>query len=73
MTSPLSRALSATDGARPVVMVPVTVTQVSPILIDFGDGSPVAGMKIAGATYTLGAAHALMFEGGTPLVIPIGA
>jgi hypothetical protein len=73
MTSPLARALGATDGARQVLMVPVTVTQVSPLLIVVNGGAPIAGLKIAGADYTLGAALALVQEGGTPLVIPIGA
>lgn len=74
MVSPLARALSD-DGRnrRPVYLIPCTVTQVSPLLVDLGDGTPIQGVKIAGATYTLGAANALVFEGSTPIVLPIGA
>ena len=58
---------------RPVFIVPCTVTQVSPLLVTLLGGTNIPGVKIAGATYTLGAANALVTSPGKPIILPIGA
>lgn len=50
---------------------PCTVTQVTPLLIRFGSETPTAAVKVAGLTYSLGLALALVPENtGTPVVLP---
>lgn len=51
---------------------PCIVTQVTPLLIQYGDETPHAATKIAGTDVVLGAANALVPPVGNPVVLPIG-
>ncbi|MGH1547981.1 hypothetical protein ACRAWB_01900 [Leifsonia poae] len=57
-----------------VFLAPCTVTQVSPLLVTVEGGTDVPGVSIAGATYSLGPANALMVDGraSKPIILPIG-
>lgn len=67
---PLTRSLLEQQG-KPIYLVPCTVTQVSPLLVDIL-GTNVPGVSIAGASYSLGAANALLTSPGKPIILPIG-
>ncbi len=67
-----TKALLEQQGT-PVYVVPCTVTQVSPLLVTLLGGTNLPGVKIAGATYALGAANALVIPSGKPIILPIGA
>lgn len=70
MVNPFSRALL--EQGSPAMVVPCEVTQVTPLLITVLGSTAVPAVKIAGATYSLGAANALMVSGSSPIVLPIG-
>jgi hypothetical protein len=59
--------------SNPVRLIPCTVTQLSPLLVTLLGGTNIPAVKIAGATYALGAANALVTSPGKPLILPIGA
>jgi hypothetical protein len=71
MPNPFSRALLDQAGT-PVSMLPCTVTQVTPLLITVLGATDVPAVKVAGASYSLGAANALFVSGASPIVLPIG-
>ena len=60
------------NQGRPVSIVPCTVTQVSPLLVTINGGMGIPAVKIAGATYTLGQANALLSPPNQPIILPIG-
>ncbi len=70
MPNPLSKALLEQQGS-PVYLVPCTVTQVTPLLITLLGATNVPAVKIAGGTYTLAAANALVTKAGQPIVLPL--
>ena len=75
MSSDLVRALleGRAQGPRPVVLLPCTVTQVSPLLVSILGGDNIPAVSIAGAVYTVNAAaNALMTNPGKPIILPIG-
>ena len=69
---PFTKTLLEQQG-KPVWLVPCTVTQVSPLLVTLLGGDAIPGVSIAGATYSLGAANALLTSPGKPIILPIGA
>jgi hypothetical protein len=72
-TSRVARAITRPVGML-VRLMPCTIVTATPLTVNLGDGVAVPGVKIAGATYTNGAAaNALMVEPGLPIVLPIGA
>jgi hypothetical protein len=71
MPNPFSRVLLEQQGS-PVSLVPCTVTQVTPLLVTVLGATGVSAVKVAGATYSLGAANALFVSGASPIVLPIG-
>lgn len=68
---PFTKSLLEQQG-KPMFLVPCTVTQVSPLLVDMLGGSSIPGVSIAGASYSLGAANALVTSPGKPIILPIG-
>lgn len=60
------------EQGQPVRLVPCTVTQVSPLLITILGEPNVPAVKVAGGTYTLAAANALIVASGKPIVLPLG-
>ncbi len=58
--------------AKPVYIVPCTVTQTSPLLVSMLGQDGIPGVSVAGATYSLGAANALLTSPGKPIILPIG-
>ena len=70
MTNPLSRTLLEQQAAR-VFMVPCVVTSTSPLEVTLLDAVDVPGVGVAGVTYSLGAANALVVSGASPVVLPI--
>lgn len=58
---------------KPVWLVPCTVTQVSPLVVSLLGATSIPAVSIAGATYSLGAANALLTSPGKPIILPIGA
>ena len=70
----LTKVVRASVPERMLVeMIPVVVTQVTPLLISINGDTPISALRIPGATYTTGAALALLTSPGTPVVLPIGA
>lgn len=60
--------------ARQLRMLPCTITNLSPLQALLPDGSTVTGMRVIGATYTLGAAAvALWSPPAPPIIMLIGA
>jgi hypothetical protein len=55
----------------PCRLVPCVVTRVSPLQITLLGESNIPAVKIAGATYSLGAANALVSSPSKPIVLPI--
>lgn len=68
---PFTKALLE-QQSNPVYLVPCTVSQLSPLLVSLLGQDGVPGVSIAGATYSLGAANALLTSPGQPIIIPIG-
>lgn len=68
---PLAQTILQNQG-RPVTIVPCTVTQVSPLQVNILGGTGIPAVKIAGATYTLGQANALLCPPNQPIILPIG-
>lgn len=56
----------------PVRLVPCVVTSTSPLLVTINGQTGMSAVKIAGATYSLGVANALLPTVGKPIVLPIG-
>lgn len=71
MTNPLAKALLEQQGS-PIYLVPCTVTATSPLTITLLGQAGIAAVKVAGATYSTGAANALVSKVGNPIVLPIG-
>lgn len=71
MSDQLTKALLETQG-NPLYLVPCTVTATSPLTITLLGQTGVAAVKVAGGTYSLGAANALVAKVGQPIVLPIG-
>jgi hypothetical protein len=71
MTNALTKSLLE-QQVKPVHMVPCTVTTVTPMTVTLLGEPNIAGIKIPGATYSTGAAIALLTSPGKPLIIPIG-
>lgn len=67
----LSKAL-LTQQTRTVSLVPCTVTSTSPLLITIFGLTNVPAVRVAGSTVSLGAANALVAQGTSPIVLPIG-
>ncbi len=65
----LSKAVLDALGGRPVVIVPCTVTAVTPLTVTINDVS-MAGVKLAGPTYSVGDAVALWAPPSTPIILP---
>lgn len=60
--------------ARQLRLVPCTITQLSPLQVQLASGEVVTGMRVIGATYTLGApAVALWSPPSPPIIMLIGA
>jgi hypothetical protein len=57
---------------RPVSMVPCTITSLSPLRVSINGATNILGVKLAGLTYSTGAALALVTSPGTPVILPIG-
>ena len=58
--------------AKPVYLVPCTITAVSPLQVSMLGGT-YPGVSIPGCTYTVGAAaNALLTSPGKPIILPIG-
>lgn len=57
---------------QPVQLVLVTVTQVSPLLVTYNGATNIPAVKLAGATYSLGVANALLSSPNHLIVLPIG-
>jgi len=68
----LARAVVAAQPGRPCTIAPCTVTQVSPLLITLNGAPNIPAVKIAGVTYTLGQANALLCPPNQPIILPIG-
>lgn len=59
--------------AKPVYLVPCTITQVSPLQVSMLGATAIPGVSIPGCTYTVGAAaNALLTSPGKPIILPIG-
>jgi hypothetical protein len=58
--------------AKPVYLVPCTVTQLSPLQVSLLGQDAVPGVGLGGLTYSLGAANALLTTPGKPIILPIG-
>lgn len=74
MTAGRVRAQQQTRPPKGVQLIRVTITAVSPLTVTLpGASSPVPGVKVAGLTYTAGAAaFALWQEPAVGPVFPIG-
>jgi hypothetical protein len=57
---------------QPLYLVPVTVTQVTPLLVTYKGSTNIPAVKLAGCTYSLGVANALLSSPGHLIVLPIG-
>jgi hypothetical protein len=68
---PLARTILQAQG-RPVTIAPCTVTQITPLLVTVNGGTNIPAVKIAGATYALGQANALLCPPNQPIILPIG-
>jgi hypothetical protein len=68
---PIAQTILQNQG-RPVTIVPCTVTQVSPLQVTILGGTSIPAVKIAGATYTVGQANALLCPPNQPIILPIG-
>jgi hypothetical protein len=68
---PAAKTLLEQRG-KPVWLVPCTVTQTSPLLVTLLGETNIPAVSIAGASYSLGAANALMTSPGKPIILPIG-
>lgn len=68
---PFAQTILQNQG-RPVTIVPCTVTQVSPLQVTILGGTGIPAVKIAGATYTVGQANALLCPPNQPIILPIG-
>lgn len=70
--SRLSKTLLEKHGAR-IYVVPCTIAQISPLLVNMAGGTNLPATKMLGLTYTLGApALAYCTESGIPQIAPIG-
>lgn len=58
---------------NPVELVPCRIVTTSPLTVDFYDTPTYPGVKLAGLTYSTGAALALVSSPGLPIILPIGA
>lgn len=67
----LTRTLLEQQG-NPAFLVPCTVTATSPLTVTLLGRTGIPGVSIAGATYALGAANALLTNPGKPIILPIG-
>lgn len=68
----LSKALlSLTDSGRALSAYPCTVTALSPLTVNLL-GTVTPAVAVAGLTYSLGPAVALVSSPGTPIILPIG-
>jgi hypothetical protein len=65
-----TRTLLEQQGS-PCRIVPCEVTQVSPLLISLLGQANVPAVKVAGATYSLGFANAIVSSPSKPIVLPI--
>lgn len=68
----LSKAILSLKGPQ-VSMVPCTVTGTSPLTVTIQGTANIPGVPIAGLTYSLGPALALLTSPGRPVILPIGA
>lgn len=71
MTNALTKALLEQQSS-PLGVVPCVVTQVTPLLITLLGEANVSAVKVAGLTYSLANANALISKTGQPIVLPIG-
>jgi hypothetical protein len=71
LPNPFSRSLLSQAGS-PAFLVPCVVSSVTPLRVSLLGAENVAAVKVAGATYSLGAANALVVSGSSPVVLPIG-
>lgn len=67
----LPKAILERQGA-PAKILPVTVTQVSPLQVTMLGGT-VNGVSIGGGTYAVGAANAIVTAGQPPIILPNAA
>lgn len=58
--------------AKPIYLVPCVVTQVSPLQVSLLGQDGLPGVPLAGLTYSLGAANALLTSPGKPIILPLG-
>lgn len=59
--------------AKPVYLVPCTITSVSPLVVSLLGATGIPAVSIPGATYTVNAAaNALLTSPGKPIILPIG-
>lgn len=60
------------ERGRPVRLVTCVVTSTTPLIVTLDGAAGVSAVKIAGATYSLGVANALLVPDAKPIVLPIG-
>jgi len=70
MSSAQARAIAAATSRTPVYTC--TVTAVTPLTVTINGQTGISGVKMAGATYSLGTATALWWPPAAPLIWPIG-
>lgn len=56
----------------PVRLATCMITSSSPLMVDLGDGVPIAAIAIDGLNYATGSALALVREAGNPIIFRIG-
>lgn len=71
MRSQVAKSLLEQQGKQ-VFLVQVTITQVTPLVVDYLGTSVTAAPKWTGSSYVLGPAQALASSSGKPIVLPNG-
>lgn len=69
---PIGRPKPITKPLVAAYLTQVTVTQIAPLLVTYNGTPNVPASKIAGATYSLGIANAILPLNGQLIVLPIG-